>query len=71
MMGMRLENNNQFDVIIGGDKIEIEVEPRNVWNHEGQKKKGPVSETKKQNHMAENYDEQWIENWKWGWSGKQ
>ena len=57
------EGEMEFGVTVRGDEIEIDLESQNVHRtHECQKKRGPISERDKQDHMAENDDELWSEN---------
>ena len=61
--GNRIEEAIEFRVVTWeGDEIEIELEPQNVPDQERQEKTGPICNRAKQNHMAENDDEQWNEN---------
>ena len=61
--GDGIEGVIEFRVITGeGDEIEIELEPQNVSDQERQEKTEPISDREKQDHMAENDDEQWSEN---------
>ena len=60
---INVEGEMEFRVTIRGDDIEIDLEQQNVHQtHESQQKEGPISESEKQTHMAENDDEQWSEN---------
>ena len=61
--GNGIEGVIEFRVITGeGDEIEIELEPQNDPNKKRQESTGSISDREKQDHMAENDDEQWSEN---------